>query len=189
MRNRPHEREYPEYYARYVARVPDGDVVASLAVQVEATIRLLEGVPESMAGHRYAPDKWTLGQVVGHVADTERVMAYRALRFARGDATPLAGFDENEWATGAGHTDRTLGSLIEEFRAVRVATLALLTWLPPEAWDRAGLANDLPTSVRGLAWIIAGHELHHRAILLDRYLGAGAGQARNEGDGGRGNAG
>lgn len=167
---RPRPGEYAPYYARYIERVPPGDIVIVLRDQLEDTRELLRRVPGSRGDHAYAPGKWTIKEVVGHVADAERVFAYRALRIARGDATPLPGFDENAYVPAGHFGDRPLGQLVEEFAAVRTATLALLNGLPAEAWARTGTASDTTVSVRALAAIIAGHELHHRAILEERYL-------------------
>lgn len=167
---RPNPTEYAEYFGRYILKVPDGDVVEILAQQIEDTVRLLAGVTDQQALVRYAPGKWSVKEVVGHIADTERVMSYRALRFARGDAAPLAGFDENAFVAHAGFDRRPLGDLVEELRAVRRATVALFRGLDPEAALRRGVANEKPVSVRALAYIIAGHERHHREILADRYL-------------------
>jgi hypothetical protein len=153
---RPDAGEYGAFYAGYVARVPEGDIVATLATQAEATLALLRGLADSAAGHRYAPGKWSIREVLGHMADTERVFAYRLMRFARGDATALPGFDENAWMAPAEFDARTLPSL--------------LAGLPADAWTRGGTASGHHVSVRALAWMTAGHELHHRQILEARYL-------------------
>lgn len=170
-RARPAAGEYAPFYAPYLARVPEGDVVEILDRQIAETIRPLAALGEEGAGFAYAPGKWTVRQVVAHVVDAERVFAYRALRFARGDGAPLPGFDENEWATAAGD-DRPLADLLAEWRTVRGATVSLFGGLAAEAWTRTGVANGTPCSVRALAAIIAGHELHHRAVLAERYLAA-----------------
>jgi hypothetical protein len=175
---RPGADEYAEHYATYVARVPTGDLVALLERQILETTALLRGPLAARADHAYAPGKWTVKQVVGHMADTERVLSCRALRFARADATPLPPFDENAYADTAGSADRSLESLLEELRAVRASTVALFRGLPPGTWERRGLASGQPVSVRALACIIAGHELHHRAILQERYP---AGEATSAG--------
>jgi uncharacterized damage-inducible protein DinB len=167
---RPASTEFSPYYAGYVARVPDGDVVASLAAQVADTIALVRSLPESKGEHRYAEGKWSIRQVLGHMADTERIMAYRALRVARGDSTPLAGFDENAFVANARFDARTLDSLADDLSIVRRATVALLTPLSDEELLRAGSANGAPVTARALAWIIAGHERHHVAVLRERYL-------------------
>ena len=131
---------------------------------------LLSGVPESRGSFAYAPGKWTLKEVVGHMADAERVFSYRALRIARGDTMPLHGFDEQAWVPNAGANARTLADLLGELRVVRASTLALLRHLPPESTSRVGTASDRPVSVRAVAWIIAGHERHHLGIIRERYL-------------------
>lgn len=162
----------PEFYSRYVARVPDGDIAGTLATQIDETVALLAGLSEDQAHHRYAPGKWSIKEVLGHVADAERVFAYRMLRFARGDATPLAGFDENAYVPAGRFDDRPLPDLLAELQSVRTATVALLRGLPADALDRRGTANGVAITVRALAWVTAGHELHHRHILAERYLGA-----------------
>lgn len=167
---RPAEDEHAPYYAKYVERVPDGDIVLTTGAQLRETLALLEGISEDGAGLRYAPGKWSIKEVVSHVCDAERVFAYRMLRFGRGDETPLAGFDENTYAPAARADSRSLQDLLDELRAVRAATLALENGLPPEAWTRGGTASENYVTVRALAWILAGHELHHRAILRERYL-------------------
>jgi hypothetical protein len=166
---RPGADEYAPFYGRYVTLVPAGDLVRVLDRQVVRTITLLDGVPREWERHAYAPGKWTVREVVGHLADVERVMAHRVLRIARGDPTELPGFDEDGYVAAAGFDRRGLADLAAELRSVRLATVSLLTGLPPEAWTRRGRANGEPVSVRALACIIAGHELHHRAILEERY--------------------
>jgi uncharacterized damage-inducible protein DinB len=168
---RPELSEYAPFYQGYVARVPDGDIVAILERQLHDTMALIGGLTEAQGEHRYAPGKWSLKEVVGHVTDAERIFAYRALRFARGDATPLAAFDENLYVPEAGCSGRTLRDLAEEFRAVRQATLALVRSLTDTTASRSGTASGKTISVRALVYISAGHELHHLAILKERYLG------------------
>jgi hypothetical protein len=167
---RPGASEFAPFYQKYVDLVPDGDIVAILATQVNDTVTLLRELTDQQALSAYAPGKWSIKQVIAHVTDAERVFAYRALRFGRADATPLAGFDENEYAAAAGSDDRPLPSLLAELLAVRGATVGLFAGLSTAAWDRGGAANHQPVTVRALAWIAAGHELHHREILADRYL-------------------
>jgi hypothetical protein len=172
---RPDHSEYNEYYRRYVARVPDGNIVTTLTTLLDGTLATLGGVGEARALHAYAPGKWSIKEVVGHIADAERVFAYRALRIARGDGTPLASFDENAYVPAGRFGDRRLAGLLDELVAVRHATVHLLAGLPEDAWTRSGSASGYAVSVRALAWIIAGHELHHRHILATRYLQAEAG--------------
>jgi hypothetical protein len=169
-RQRPGTNEYAPYYERYVSRVPEGDIIDIARGQIAETASLLETIDEERAGFAYAPDKWTIKQVVSHMSDTERIFAYRALRFGRGDETPLPGFDENVYARSSEADARPFKSIVAELRTVRAATLTLWEGLPPEAWARSGVASELSVTVRALAYITAGHELHHRAILQDRYL-------------------
>jgi hypothetical protein len=167
---RPAEGEFLPFYARYVARVPEGDILAILAEQAGETLALLRSVPAERSLHRYAPGKWSVRDLVQHMADTERVMSYRLLRIARGDSTPLAGFAEDDWARVAGADRRDWIDLVDELEAVRAATIALLRGIDAEAAMRRGTANGAEVTVRALAYIIAGHELHHVAILRERYL-------------------
>jgi uncharacterized damage-inducible protein DinB len=167
---RPAPEEFLPYYGRYIDLVRGDDLIGALRGGADATRRMLEPLPESKGDHRYAPGKWSVKEVLGHLIDAERVFTYRALRFARNDATPLPGFEENEWIPQSGHASRTLRSLLDEHRAVRGATIALFENLPEEAWGRAGTANDARMSVRAAAFLIAGHELHHQNILRERYL-------------------
>jgi uncharacterized damage-inducible protein DinB len=167
---RPLPDEYAPYYDRYISRVRDGNIVETLAAGVQETARLVRALPEERGGHRYAEGKWSVREVIGHVADGERIFAYRALRFARGDATPLPGFDENAYVPNSGADARTLASLVDELEAVRSATVALFDGLTADAWLRRGTSNGLAMSVRSFAWIAAGHELHHRELLQTRYM-------------------
>ena len=169
---RPDATEYAPFYAGYVARVPDGDIVPQLARQVDDTAALVRGLSDAQGGFRYADGKWSVKEVIGHLADTERVMAYRALRAARGDATPLPPFDENLFVANARFDARTLPDLVAELRAVRAATIAFLSRLTSDEGARRGVASGHEVSARALAWIIAGHELHHAAVLRERYLSA-----------------
>jgi hypothetical protein len=172
--DRPEPSEFAPAYANYIRQVPDGDLLATLERQLQDTRAALAGLTESQADFAYAPGKWTIKEVLGHVTDGERVFAYRALCFARGDSTPLPGFDEQAWTPASGASSRTLADLLEELAAVRDSTLALLSHLPADAPLRRGTANGNEISVRALAWIIAGHERHHLRILRERYLQPGA---------------
>ena len=167
---RPEAGEHAPYYARYTTLVPDGDVVERLVAQFPATLQFLRSLGEEGGGRRYSPDKWSVRQVVGHLADTERVFTYRALRFARSDSTNLPGFDENNFVANARFDARTLAGLCDEFEAVRAATVAFFSNLDAEEWGRRGVANNNGMSVRAAAWIIAGHELHHVDVVRTRYL-------------------
>jgi hypothetical protein len=169
---RPGASEYAPYYERYVSLV-EGDVLETLERQAAETASLLGGISETAAGARYEPGKWSVKELIGHVIDTERIFAYRALRFARGDRTPLEGFDQDPYVAAANSDARTLSSLAEEFAHVRASTLALFRGLDAEAWARGGTASDNEVTVRALAHILAGHEAHHIRILRERYLGQG----------------
>jgi uncharacterized damage-inducible protein DinB len=167
---RPAPSEYVPYYETYISKVPKGDVLKVLEDQRRETQQLLAGLSDAKALHRYAPEKWSIKQVVGHLMDTERVFCYRALAFGRADANPLPGFDEQAWAPAGRFDARALKDLAAELDAVRQATIALFSGLDDEALTRRGVANNNPITVRALAWIIAGHERHHVAILRERYL-------------------
>ncbi|MDH5235723.1 MAG: DinB family protein [Gemmatimonadota bacterium] len=167
---RPAADEYAPFYAGYLQQVPDGDVVEALIGGAEIAAALLHDVSEEVAQKAYAPGKWTLKEVVQHLADAERVFAYRALRFGRGDTTELPGWDENAYAPASGANDRSLESLLDELESVRESTVTLFEGLPEEAWTRRGKANGQAVSVRALAWIAAGHLLHHLEIIQERYL-------------------
>lgn len=167
---RPQSNEYAPYYAGYIAQVPEGDLIDALRDQISETLSLVRGIPKERASHRYAPGKWSIKEVLGHMADVERIMGYRMLRIARGDTTPLAGFDENAYVPMGNFEARSLASLASEFEQVRRATIAFIETLEPEAAARRGTANNLDVSARALAYIIAGHERHHVRILKERYL-------------------
>lgn len=173
--NRPDETEYLSYYGRYISLVPDGDILSVLSRQFDDTLALLKSIPESRAAFRYAPDKWSIKEVVGHMIDTERIFAYRALRFARNDRTPLPGYEQDDYVANGSFDEYPLDDLSAEFESVRRSTLFLFKHLDEEAWMRRGVANDSEASVRALAYIIAGHELHHREVLRSRYLQSQAG--------------
>lgn len=164
----PAADEYAPYYGKYVALVGP-DVLAALESQARSTAALLAATPESKGGFRYAEGKWSVKEVIGHVADAERVFAYRMLRFGRADQTALPGFDENTWMPFTNFDRRTLADMAAELAAVRAATLALVRSLDEESLGRRGVASNNPVSVRGLAAIIAGHEAHHVKILRERY--------------------
>jgi uncharacterized damage-inducible protein DinB len=170
LATRPADTEYAPYYSRYISKVPEGDVVELLRAQLGETLALLHGLPEARAEHRYADGKWSIKEVVGHVSDAERIFSYRALRFARGDDTALASFDENAFVRRASFGRRTLTSLASEFEAVRHATIALYDTMTEAEAVRVGIASEVQVTPRALAYIIAGHERHHVAILRERYL-------------------
>jgi uncharacterized damage-inducible protein DinB len=166
---RPAPGEHSPYYSRYIDLIPDGDIVATLERQMGETAEMLRAVPEAKGEHRYAPEKWTVKEVIAHIIDAERIFAYRLLRTARGDTTPLPGFDENEYARANRANSRTLADLADELAAVRRANLPLFRSLDDEEISRVGTANNAPISVRALMWITAGHERHHMVMLRERY--------------------
>lgn len=168
-RIRPGADEYAPFYAGYVAAVADGDIVAALALQGESFLSLLKDIGDEKAGFSYAPGKWTIKEVILHITDGERIFAYRLLRIARGDQTPLSPFDEDAYAPMSGAAARSLDSLLGEFAAVRASTLELLRGLPDAAWTRRGVASGKVVSARALAWIATGHAMHHERILRERY--------------------
>jgi hypothetical protein len=167
----PDRTEAAEYYFTYIDQVPrDADILDILEAQVAEMTSLLRGISEDRSRGRYAPGKWSIREVVGHVNDTERLTVFRAFWFARGFDSPLPSFDQNVAAASAKADDRTLSSHLEEFRAIRAATLTFFRNLPEDAWIRNGVASGNPFTVRALAYIAAGHVAHHNRILRERYL-------------------
>jgi uncharacterized damage-inducible protein DinB len=169
---RPEPDEYAAYYEKYISLVPGNDITSALEKQRVQTMQLLAVRSERESNFRYAADKWSVKDVLGHISDTERIFTYRALRIARGDQTPMEGFEQDDYVRSGGFNERPLASLVEEFANVRSASLALFRSLGKEAWLRRGIANENEVSVRALAYITAGHELHHRNILEERYFSA-----------------
>jgi hypothetical protein len=170
MITRPATTEFAAYYGKYIELVQGDDVVPALERQISATLALLRGLTEAQGNHRYESDKWSIKEVVGHVIDAERIFAYRALRIGRNDQTPLAGFEQDGYVTNANFDGAALADLAGELELVRESNLAMFRQFSPEAWQRQGTASEHPVSVRALAYIIAGHELHHVALLRTRYL-------------------
>ena len=170
MTTRPEPNEFAPYYGPYIAQVPDGDIATTLTRQFDATRTLLSSLPEERGIYAYAPGKWSIKQLLGHVADSERVFAYRALRIGRNDKTPLPGYEQDDYVACGNFNARSLSSLLEEYTAVRNASVQLFTHFTEEEWNRRGTANNNEVTVRALAYIIAGHELHHAGILRTRYL-------------------
>lgn len=169
---RPGAGEHAEYYSKYTSLVPDGDLLELMERQADEFAGFLRGIPAHLHDHRYSEGKWSIKEVIGHIADAERVFSYRAMRFSRGDATPLASFDENAYVENARFAEQDFGYLVDDWTAVRRATLTLLRGLNAEEAARTGTASGWPVSVRALAWIMAGHVIHHTNILRERYLGA-----------------
>jgi hypothetical protein len=167
---RPKLGEYNPYYDRYISLILGNDVIGTLEKQLPKTVALLSGRSDDEGNFRYEPGKWSLKEVVGHLNDTERIMSYRALRIARGDKTPLPGFEQNDFVRDGPFAELSLNSLVEEFKTIRASTLYLLRTFRPQDWTRRGKASDHEITVRALAYIIAGHEVHHRNIVEERYL-------------------
>jgi hypothetical protein len=165
----PSSAEYSPYFARYISLVPEERFPTVLGRQPDEYRALLGKLSVEKALYRYAPGKWTIRQVVGHVIDAERVFAYRALCIARGEVASLPSFDENAYADGAGHDTVELVALLDEFALVRAANIALFRHMDEAAWRRTGNVNQNAISVRGLAYIIVGHAQHHAGILEERY--------------------
>ncbi len=170
---RPESNEYAPYYDKYISLVPEGDILVTLEKQPPATLALLSR-PESDGDFRYAPGKWSVKESLGHVIDAERVFSYRALRISRNDKTPLAGFEQDDYVKYGPFGHCTLASLVDEFASVRKATIALFRALDDAAWTRRGTASNCEVTVRALAYMIAGHELHHRRIFQEKYFPASA---------------
>jgi DinB superfamily len=166
----PDRTEAAEYYFTYIDKVPPGDICPVLEAQLPQTLAFLRGISETQSLHRYAPGKWSIRQVVSHVNDAERLFVFRAFWFARGFDAPLPSFDQDVAASTAGAEDRPWSSHVDEFSAIRAATLTFFRSLPPDAWTRRGMASGNPFSVRALAYITAGHLEHHAGILRARYL-------------------
>jgi hypothetical protein len=170
MISTPDRTEAAEYYFTYIEQVAAGDICGILESQSTETVALLGGISEERSLHRYAPEKWTIRQVVSHLNDAERLFVFRAFWFARGFDSPLPSFDQDVAVAAAAADERSWSSHVEEFRAVRAATLTFFHHLPADAWTRRGVASGNPFTVRALAYICAGHVTHHTRILRERYL-------------------
>ena len=167
--SKPNDTEYAAYFGRYVNLVPEGEIVGTLAGQISATLATLKSVSDADSLKRYAEGKWSIREVVGHMIDTERIFAYRALRIARNDQTNLPGFEQDDYIPAAGFDRRPWSGLLEEFDAVRHSNVLMFRGLHDEAWARQGMSNGKLLSARAAAYIIAGHELHHMKVLRDQY--------------------
>ncbi|MDR7071090.1 DinB family protein [Fictibacillus barbaricus] len=172
MENMPAAYEYADYYASYVKLVPEGNMADILERQMKETVRKLSSLDENRSEYRYAPGKWSIKEVIGHITDTERIMSYRLLCIARGETISLPGYDENKYVEEAHFDSQTLKELLDHFACVRQSTIHLLKSLSDDALLRKGTANNTEVSARALLTIIAGHELHHRNIIQERYLQA-----------------
>jgi hypothetical protein len=165
MLTRPDRSEYADFYADYIARVPDGDVIAFLASQPAAYRKLLGSLSDEAASARPQPGKWNVKEIIGHLCDAERIQSYRALRFARGDQQELHRFEQDDYVREAHSDTRSLADLLDEFQGIRASTLSLFKSFPADAWQRPGVANGAPVTVRAMAYIVAGHTQHHYDLL------------------------
>ncbi|OPH60748.1 squalene--hopene cyclase [Paenibacillus ferrarius] len=172
MLQRPDQEEYNSHFETYISQVPEGDYLSFLQNQLDAITALFAEMSEEKALLRYAPDKWSLKELLGHVTDTERIMSYRMLCIARGDTTSLPGFDQDIYIANTNFDELSIRDLFRDFQAVRQSTFTLLTTIAEPAWERQGISNSYPTSARALAYVIAGHAQHHLNVVHTRYLQA-----------------
>jgi uncharacterized damage-inducible protein DinB len=170
MLTRPAADEYADYYSTYASKVPEGDILELMSSELEETLSLLASVPEDRETYRYGPDKWSIREAVGHMIDTERTFAYRALWFARSSPDPLPGMQQDDWAATSNAHERPLADLASEFEAARRSNLAMFAGFDEETASRTGVASGCTFSVRAIAYIVVGHEIHHRRILSERHL-------------------
>jgi|SRR6185312_1748510 len=169
--DKPAPGEYPDYAAMYIDLLPnDGLLLQHLQKNLQATKDLVQSLPAEKLLYRYAENKWTIKEVLVHIIDDERIYAYRALCFARGEKTPLPGFEQNDYAANSGANERDVNNIIEEYEAVRRSTIALFNGFADADLVKTGIANDRKASVRALGWHLAGHELHHINLIKERYL-------------------
>ena len=164
------DSEFAPFYASYVGQISDGDLLEELEISVHDLIRFVQNIPMDKYDYRYAEGKWTIKDILQHLMDSERIFAYRALRIARNDRTPLPGFDENDYAAIAGGSERTIRDLLTELALVRQSTIHLFKTFNEEALLRMGTASGFPVSVRALGVIIIGHQKHHQKVFEERYL-------------------
>jgi len=169
---RPEASEYADFYANYISKVPGNDLLRILEAERLQMLQLFAGRTERDGSFRYAPGKWSVKEILGHITDAERIFTYRALRIGRGDKTPLPGFEQDDFVRNGGFAGRALVDLAEEFAAVRSASIALFRSFDEEAWSKRGVASQKEVTVRALGFITAGHQIHHRAILEERYFPA-----------------
>ncbi|MEH7121682.1 DinB family protein [Bacillus sp. JJ1532] len=170
MYQKPYANEYPAYFSAYVNLVPEGEMILLLNEQLKETVNAIKDVTERQGQFQYESNKWTVKEVIGHMADTERIMGYRILCIARGETSPLPGFDDNLYVQNGSFNQLSMQELLDNFSIVRQSTIVLLKSLDPAAWLRKGNANGSEITVRAIASVIAGHELHHRNILHERYF-------------------
>ncbi|QWU45642.1 DinB family protein [Bacillus sp. NP247] len=178
MQKRPEANEYNPYYSTYISLIPDGDIIHILEKQMKETNLLLKDISDSEGHFRYAPNKWSIKEVIGHIADTERIMVYRLLSIARGETAELPGYNDDMYVLRAAFDKQSMQDLLENLTVVRQSTIHLLKSLDKEAWLQWGIANNSEVTVLALTNIIAGHELHHCQLIKERYLGSKAYPAR-----------
>ena len=166
---RPVQGDFASHFEGYISQVPEADIISVLRAQGGELTELVKRIPEERGGFRYGPDKWTIREVLGHLADTERVMSYRATCLARGEQNELPGFDENEYVRTANFDQWTLADLAAQFESLRKANISMLEHLDSEAWKRRGIVNRNMITVPAIAWVMAGHVRHHVRILKERY--------------------
>ena len=167
---KPTENEYAPYYGKYIVLVTEENIIEALENSLQDTLELLGGITEEKANFAYAENKWSIKEVIGHIGDSERVFAYRALCFSRNDENNIAGFDENHFIANSNFKNLSLKDVVDELVAIRNSTIALFKNMSEDAWTRKGIANDNEISVRALANILVGHERHHVGVIRERYL-------------------
>lgn len=167
---KPKPEEHSAYHAKYIDLVPAGCIIETLKQQLNTAMTFFGGLSEQQALHRYAPEKWSIKEVLGHINDGERIFAYRALRFSRNDKSPLAGFDQDVYVANSNFDKQPLTALLDEYEHLRKATIDLFKGLEASAWDRRGIASQNEISVRAIAWVLTGHELHHLNVIRTKYL-------------------
>ncbi|WP_097160269.1 DinB family protein [Bacillus oleivorans] len=172
MYQRPDTDEYNQHYSNYIRLIPDGDIIEILNNQIDDTITLLQGLKEEQSLFKYGPDKWTIKEVIGHITDTERIMGYRILCIARGETISLPGYDDVAYVRNAHFNKVSITELLDHFKIVRQSTAQLVKSLESNDWLRRGIANNSNVSVRALINLVAGHELHHRKLIKERYIGS-----------------
>ena len=168
--HRPQPSEYDEYYGLYIGQVPEGNILELLERGLADNRALLGDLPTEWQTHRYQPGKWSVREVVGHVLDAERVFGYRAVSIARADPAPLPSMDQDVWAASSNAARRPLASLLEELEHLRRSHVAMFADFDQEMWGRRGVASGFEFTVRSFPYILAGHEIHHRRVLEERYL-------------------
>jgi hypothetical protein len=169
---RPEENEFAPAYKGYISQVLEDDAIVALEAELNESLAFFRAIDEQASKTAYAEGKWTIRQVLGHIVDTERVMSYRALRFARNDKTELPGFEQDDFMRGASFNEVSMGDMLREFEYLRRANILMFRNLSAEAWERRGVASGREITVRALAYIVVGHEKHHRKVVRERYLSA-----------------